>query len=61
MFSAGDRIRVLVDNADYAEVRKGDIFTVKDVYPDGEDDMVEVEGPEYWWFSFKNIELVESA
>lgn len=61
MFKVGDNVRVLVDNADYAEVGKGDIFTVKEVCPDGEDDIVEIEGPEYWWFSFKKIERVENA
>ena len=61
MFSAGDRIRVLVDYADGAEVNKGDEFIVKEVNPYGEEGFVAVEGPNYWWFSFKNIELVENA
>lgn len=61
MFSAGDCIRVLVDDANYAEVKKGDEFIVKEVNPEGEEDYIEVEGPDYWWFSFENIELVERA
>ena len=58
MLKAGDKVRVLMDGADYAEVNKGDEFIVKEVNPEGEEGFVEVEGPEYWWFSFNNIELV---
>ena len=61
MFSAGDCIRVLVDDANCAEVKKGDKFVVKEVNPEGEEGFIKVEGPDYWWFSFKNIELVGRA
>ena len=61
MFKKGDRIRVLVDNADTAEVSKGDEFIVKRVNPEGEEDWVEVTGRDGWWLSFENIELVEQV
>ena len=63
MYKPGDKIRVLVDNADHADVSKGDEFIVKTFEPDGEKGFVEVHGNGEcdWWFSFENIELVERA
>lgn len=61
MFSVGDKIRVLVNNADNADVYKGDEFIIKDVNSDGEEAFVVVAEHPGWFFSFENIELVENA
>lgn len=54
----GDKVRVLIDNADGASVSKGDIFTVKSVYS-GEivTDMRSRRGS--WFFQPANVERVD--
>ena len=59
MFKVGDKIRVLHDNADEAEVSAGDEFIIRDVDPDGEEGWIEVDGDINWWFAFENIEIVK--
>ena len=59
MFKVGDKVRVLMDSADHAPVKKGDEFFIRKVFR--EDCAVEVEGGYNWLFHFDSIELVENV
>lgn len=55
-FKVGDKVRVLVDRANCANVKKGDVFTVVEVDGDG----IRTDGTG-WYLYFKNIELIEPS
>jgi len=56
-FKVGDKVRVLVDEAQGANVKAGDIGTIKDIETDG-DFWTTMENGEGWFFRPKDVELV---
>ena len=56
MVKVGDRIRILIDGANFAGVKKGDEFIVRRVYPNGS---VSVEDD--WLFTSDNYEISRAA
>jgi hypothetical protein len=61
----GDRVRVLVDDANYADVKAGDVFTVAELVTYTDDGLRTTSIPgrrDGWFFSLTNVEKVtESA
>lgn len=58
MVKVGDKIRILFDGADYADVKRGDEFVVFEVY--GDED-VQVDGEYNWNFSSCSYEVIHTT
>lgn len=58
MVKVGDKIRILFDGADHANVQRGDEFVVCEVF-DEED--VKVEGKYKWFFSSHSYEVIHTT
>ena len=56
MVKVGDKIRILIDGANFANVKKGDEFIVRRVHPNGS---VSVE--DNWSFTSDNYKVIRSA
>lgn len=58
MFKAGDKIRILFDGANHANVHRGDEFVVCEVF---DDEDVKVEGKYNWLFSSYSYEVIHTT
>ena len=58
MVKVGDKIRILIDGADYASVMRGDEFVVSEVF--GEE-AIEVAGENNWIFSSCSYEVIHTT
>ena len=58
MVKVGDKIRILFDGADHANVQRGDEFVVSEVF-DEED--VKVKGKYNWFFSSHSYEVIHTT
>ena len=58
MVKVGDKIRILFDGADHANVQRGDEFVVSEVF---DDEDVKVEGKYNWFFSSYSYEVIHTT
>jgi len=58
MVNVGDKIRILLDGADYANVQRGDEFVVSEVC---DDEYVRVAGKYHWIFSSCSYEVIHAT
>lgn len=58
MVKVGDKIRILLDAAEYANVQRGDEFVVSKVF---DEECVEVEGKNNWIFSSNSYEVIHAT
>ena len=58
MVKVGDKIRILLDGADYANVQRGDEFVVSEVF---DEEYVQVAGKYHWIFSSCSYEVIHAT